>query len=303
MKHLVRNIILFIPLAILFVTLATLLLGGTGLLRNVTYIADSGDNLYTKTREAETVQDVDVLFIGSSHSYRTFDPRIFARHGVKAFNLGSSNQTPLQSEVLLRTLLPKVNPRLVVFEVHPDIIAYDGIEAAIYQLCNVKPSLPMALMALRSRNWRVVMTALYAIPRNLLSSEFNHRSENTVGYAAGFLEHELEYYSPQPLDTVAIQPLPRQLDALRRCTSWIQACGIPYILLEVPDTKNLLESYSNLPEFQSLMGGYGKFCFKPLDSLDDSLHFYNQDHLNQHGVELYDEYICDSLILPLLNSL
>lgn len=303
MKRFARNIILFLLLTLLFTVVLTSLLGGTGWLRNVSYKLDVGDNLYTKAKEAETVQGVDVLFFGSSHAYRTFDPRIFAEKGVTMFNLGSSNQTPMQSEVLLRTLAPKVNPRLVVIEVHPDIIGHDGIEAALFQVCNVSPSWPMVWMVCRTRNWRVMMTALYAIPHNMWSAEFKNHKDKQEGYRAGFLEHEMGYYSPQPHDPAAIRPLPQQLKALRRCTEWLQARGIPYILLEVPDTKVLLDSYYNIDDFQSLMYDYGKFYFKPLSTLDDSLHFYNEDHLNQQGVELYDDYICDSLIVPILNDL
>ena len=51
------------------------------------------------------------------------------------------------------------------------------------------------------------------------------------------------------------------------------------------------------------MIGYGKYYFISVDALDDSLHFFNEDHLNQRGVELYDAYLCDSLIVPILNSL
>lgn len=279
-----------------------LLLGGSGKLRNVSYLLQIHDGLYTKVKETETVSDVDVLFFGSSHVYRTFDPRIFDSCGIHIVNLGSSNQTPLQSEVLLRTLLRRVNPRLVVIEVHPDIMELDGVESAIYLISNMSPSWPMVRMALRTRNWRVVMTAMYAMPHNWLSPSFRHFVENEEGYVeGGFVEHPMECYSPQSIEPKDIVTAPQQEEALARCIAYLREQDVPYLLLEVPDTKALTESYTNLSDFQDAMRQYGNYHYYPVP-LDDSLHFYDAKHLNQHGVEIYDAFIIDTLIAPALGG-
>ena len=303
-----RNIILFVPLAVLFTLLLICLLGGTKVLRNVTYHLGHEDHLYTKVHECMEMQDVDVLFFGSSHAYRTFDPRIFAKHGVRIFNMGSSMQTPLQTEVLIRNYLDTIKPRLVVLEVHPDVMPHDGVEPAIYQVCNVPPSWKMVPMALRTRNMRVVATTAYALVHNGLSSEFRHFCEPVdVGedhyVAGGYVERDMAYYSPvaHPSKEIVTRDLQRR--ALERCVGLLKGKGVPYILLEVPDTKVLLSSYTNLDCFQNDMMSYGEFYFNCMAALDDSLHFFNEDHLNQRGVELYNAYVCDSIIIPILNSL
>lgn len=304
MKKLIKHIILFLPLSLGFTILMLWLLGGSGRLRNVTYHLGHDDHLYTKVQEARRSQPVDILFLGSSHTYRTFDPRIYARRGLRTFNLGSSNQTPLQTEILLLNLLDSLQPRLVVFEVHPDIMSHDGVEAAIYQLCNVPPTWTMLPMALRTRNMKVTATAAYALPHNLLSPQFHHFTEKKEHYVAGgYVEHEPAHYSPQPIQTIHIQPLKRQQKALRRCTRILQQRGIPYLLLEVPDTKNLQHAYSNLSDFQSEISHYGPFLYPTLSDLDDSLHFYDREHLNQNGVELFNNYLCDSILIPIINSI
>ena len=300
--------ILFVPLAVLFTLALICLLGGTKALRNVTYHLGHEDHLYTKVQECMGVQDVDVLFFGSSHAYRTFDPRVFAARGVRIFNMGSSMQTPLQTEVLIRNYLDTVNPRLVVLEVHPDVMSHDGVEPAIYQVCNVPPSWNMVPMALRTRNMRVVATAAYALVHNSLSSRFRNFTEPVdVGedhyVTGGFVERDMACYSPVPHPPKAIEPRDLQRHALERCIGLLREKGVPYILLEVPDTKALFFSYTNISCFQDNISGYGRFYFKEMAALDDSLHFFNEDHLNQRGVELYNAYICDSLIIPILNNL
>ena len=98
MKRFAIHIMLFLPLALLFVVAMLWALGGTGRLRNVTYSLGHDDRLLTKVREASSRRGADVLFLGSSHAYRTFDPRLFAERDIEVVNLGSSIQTPLQSE-------------------------------------------------------------------------------------------------------------------------------------------------------------------------------------------------------------
>ena len=62
--------------------------------KNVRSCVGCYGHLYSRVKDAEKIKNPDILFIGSSHSYRGFDTRVFQKHGIKAFNLGSSSQTP-----------------------------------------------------------------------------------------------------------------------------------------------------------------------------------------------------------------
>ena len=84
-------------------------------------------------REVAKTENIDILFIGSSHSSRSFDPRVFARLGMSTINLGSNSQTPLNSYFLLEKYYKKLNPKLVVFEMYPTILQLDGLEG-FYEL-------------------------------------------------------------------------------------------------------------------------------------------------------------------------
>lgn len=295
---------LFLPLALLFVVAMLWALGGTGRLRNVTYSLGHDDRLLTKVREASSRRGADVLFLGSSHAYRTFDPRLFAERGIEVVNLGSSIQTPLQSEALLRQYLDSVQPRLVVIEVHPDIMSNDGVEAGLYQLSAVPPSWHMVPMALRTHNLRVVCSMPYALLHNVVSDTADRFVEPREGYVpVGYVERPIEHYSPQvqAIQTIEMQDVQRR--ALRRCTRWLLRRGVPYLLVEVPDTRVLMESYTNLPQFHAEMAEYGDFYFMQMPQLDDSLHFYDINHLNQDGVDIFCRAFRDSVIIPKLNSL
>ena len=65
-----------------------------------------------------------------------------------------------------------------------------------------------------------------------------------------------------------------------------------------------IERASNpLPQFQAEMAEYGDFHFMQMPQLDDSLHFYDINHLNQDGVDIFCRAFRDSVIIPKLNSL
>src|SRR5690606_4167572 len=71
-------------------------------------------HLNTRVKEISKFQDVDILVLGSSHAYRGFDNRVFEKQGLKLFNLGSSSQSPMQTNILLNQYVDELNPKLVV---------------------------------------------------------------------------------------------------------------------------------------------------------------------------------------------
>ena len=62
---------------------------------------------------------VDVLFLGTSHSYCGFSPQDFYDlHGIRSYNLGSSRQGIWLSYYWLKEALKTQKPKIVVKEVH-----------------------------------------------------------------------------------------------------------------------------------------------------------------------------------------
>lgn len=66
---------------------------------------------------------IDMLFIGSSHAYCTFDPEIVdSALGTTSFNLGSPLQHPDTTYHLLKKALESQTPKTVVFEIYWDML-------------------------------------------------------------------------------------------------------------------------------------------------------------------------------------
>ncbi len=112
--------------------------------------------------EVDTFKQVDVLFLGSSHAYRGFDNRKFDAKNITSFNLGSSSQTPIQTELLLRRYLNILNPALVIIEVSPLSFMSDGVESAPDLIANDQADFEMLRMSMDLNHIKVYNAALYA---------------------------------------------------------------------------------------------------------------------------------------------
>lgn len=298
MKRFVRNILTFTLLASACCTLLCWALGGTGLMRTVSYHLGNYGHLFTRWQEASVTHSVDVLFLGSSHSYRTFDPQYYEHQGLSTFNLGSSNQTPVQTAVLLEQLLDTLNPRFVVFEVHPDIMSNDGVEGAVDLISNTPVTCATWRMALHSRSSKELGTALYATLWNRIRMA-GFEEDKVIGEVSyegrGFCRLPDRFYSPQPCASRNVEPLPEQVEALRKCLEMLDERNIPCLLVQVPATGILTSSWQNYEFFLEQMTSLGDFV-APQPCLDDSLHYYDEDHLNNAGVNLFNDYFYHTVL-------
>src|SRR5690554_1099753 len=86
--------------------------------RSINFHMGSYGHMHSRIKEVRETKQVDILFLGSSHAYRGFDTRLFEVEDWKVFNLGSSSQSHLQSQVLLQRYLPQLNPAVVIYEVY-----------------------------------------------------------------------------------------------------------------------------------------------------------------------------------------
>ena len=314
MKRFVLKIVLFVALFAIIYLPAVRLLGGTPLGGNISWVPNNYGHLHSRIGDIRNYHDVDVLFLGSSHCYRTFDTRIYDAAGIRAFNLGSSNQTPVQTLALLQRYLDSLNPGRVVFEVHPAIMKNDGVESAVDLLSNCPVDCNISRMALRLHNPRTLNSWFYAMMRRkpipeedsviTVGTTFNGESVMTdfAYVSGGFVELPCWCYRPKPVSTKNIEINPVQTEALQRCLALLQQRNIPYVLLEVPASKCLYSAYANHREFEDVMSSLGPYVnLNDLTSLTsllvDSHHYFDEDHLNQAGVEIVNEYLVRCMLL------
>lgn len=270
--------------------------------KNVKYRRGVQGHTFSRLREIDTVRNIDVLIVGSSQAYRSFDPRIFEKHGIKAFNLGTSAQTMLQTNFLLYKYLDKVNPRMVIWEVWPNSLTSDGTESLSDLVSNAKNPIELAPLAAKVGSVTAYNT--------FLVSAFNYltgvnqdiveptlvRRDSYVG--RGFVERHQQFQKSAEI----IPPLrtfnQSQIKHFHESLKLLKDRNIKVLLVDAPVAKRFYRTYSNNQAFDSLYSSlvrhglakaYVNFNEYGNLTLNDTLHFYDYDHLNQDGVVKFNE--------------
>jgi hypothetical protein len=267
---------------------------------NISYNQGSYGHVHTRLSEVKTYTNVDILFLGSSHAYRGFDTRLFSKHGYKTFNLGSSAQTPIQTKVLLDRYLEQLNPRTIIYEVYPPTLTLDGVESSLDIIANDRNSWSSLKMSFEINNVKTYNTLLYGFTRDLFglnTSFLEPLKVNEDSYVSGgFVEKEIRYFEPTSFEKKEIDLNSEQVELFSDIVSIIGNKEIDLILVYAPIPNVNYNSYNNTDYFDSLMNNYSEYYnFNEILSLNDSLHFYDADHLNQKGVELFNKKLINIL--------
>ena len=176
MKKFLLNLLKFIAFAIPFYVITICLwswMMPQFLAKNTRNKLASYGHLYSRAREAENIKNPDILFLGSSHAYRGFDTRVFAKYGIKAFNLGSSSQSPINTQVFLKQYLDKIQPKFVVYEVYAGTLCTDGVESSLDMLINGKIDKNAVDMSFKVHNLMTYNTLIYGYFRQIFNLNQN----------------------------------------------------------------------------------------------------------------------------------
>ena len=258
-----------------------------------------GGHLHSRLAEINKHQNIDVLFLGSSHAYRGFDTRIYKEHGIHSFNLGSSSQAPVQSLLLLKKHIDNLQPKQIVFEVCPQSLSSDGIESALDIISNGKIDFQTIKMAIELNHIKVYNTLIYSSIRQLLNLDQEFVEAKRIGkdtyISGGYVQRDdVQFEYQKPLEK---NINPKQMIAFKKLVNWVKSKDIELILVQAPVTTTEYNSYADNAGFDKLMQDYSSYYnFNNLITLDDSLHFYDSHHLNQLGVETFNADLVDLLI-------
>ena len=301
MKSFVKHSIAFLGFSIFIYFILIFLWGSVmpiWLNSNLIY-KQRGGHLHSRLSELNKYQNVDVLFLGSSHAYRGFDIRIFKESGIHSFNLGSSSQAPVQSLLLLKKYIDNLQPKQIIFEVCPQSLSSDGIESALDIISNSKIDFQTIKMAIELNHIKVYNTLIYSSIRQLLNLDQEFVEAQSIGkdnyISGGYVQRDhVQFKYKRPLEK---NINPEQMVAFKELVNWVKSKDIELILVQAPVTTMEYNSYADNSGFDKLMQDYSSYYnFNELIILDDSLHFYDPHHLNQLGVETFNAELIDLLI-------
>jgi hypothetical protein len=302
MRPFVLNILLYIIFSIFGYILIVIVwssLVPIGLRPNIPYINIGYGHMYSRMQEVRITKDVDILFMGSSHAYRGFDIRLFSNIGYSSFNLGSSAQTPLQSEILFKRYLQNLNPKLIIFEVYPSPFTSDGVESSLELISKDKNDRETLKLIFKQNHLKLYNTMIYSGFLDLIGKKtFDEpaRVDMDLYVSGGFVERDITHFKPKQYVAKTWEVKPNQLAAFKRCLEMANESRSKVVLIQAPVASCLYSSFTNNQEFDEIMHGFGTYYnFNYLMNLDDSLHFYDAHHLNQNGVELFNAKVLEVL--------
>lgn len=276
--------------------------------KNLNYQLGAYGHMHSRIAEAGREPSARVLVMGSSHAYRGFDPRVFEEAGLTMFNLGSSAQTPLQTEILLQRYLDRINPELVVLEVYPVTFTIDGIESALDLIANDPETSSLWEMAATLNNISVWHNLIYGHYRRFFRRDQHFIEDPFKAFDTyihgGFVEKDLSYRRNVRLpDSEKLQFLDYQKEAFLRIVHKLRSSGVPFVFVQTPITTRKRQTLVNRYEFNDWVSPLGPhWDFNGLLDLDDELHFYDPQHLNQNGVRIFNHALIPEIERFLLQN-
>ena len=250
---------------------------------NILY--EAGDNLVIrKIEESDTMSRIDVLILGSSHAYDSFNPLFFENEGLTAYNWGTSQQSHVQTSMILDKYLDRLEPGLVVYEVFPEIFNATGRESMADFLNAGKP-FEVGFFDLFQYENSISLLNTYFIKesRKVLGIEPNlelNIIEND--YYKGYVAKNETSAAKDVLPTIKWVPRSSQLSAFESNLKFLKSRSIPYILVIAPYPFK----YSNECEINSYFSSKGKFLnYNNILQFDSKIDFSDHHHMNTNGVK------------------
>ncbi|MFT7239168.1 MAG: hypothetical protein ACI93L_003267 [Cyclobacteriaceae bacterium] len=313
MKKFFKHIFIFTLFSTLIYALIVILwihnVSSVSLRKNGLFPMGNKGFLNTRLEEVDTVKNIDLLFLGSSHAYRGFDSRIFELEGINTFNLGSPSQTPTQTEVLIARYLDQLNPKVVIYEVYPSIFQNDGVESGLDFIANTYLDSEIIKMCFRINHIKIYNALIYDLAREMLhiNRDVNTSTDNLTDQyiSGGFVatsktsnlspinDHMKAIYSGKKW---IIQD--KQWLAFRNIIKRLKNRNITVLLLQAPVTRDAYQLYTNNYEIDSMFQTLAPyFNLNESMKMDDKFDFMDYHHLNQSGVRKVNNSVLEILSL------
>lgn len=264
-----------------------------------------GGQTFLKFYEAEHLKEpLDILVIGSSRAFRSFDPEYFEEKNINMHILATSSQAPLNTYYLVKKYVVKLKPKLVLFDVHLGLLNSNGLEC-LYDLCvNVPISNELFEMALAIDQPNAYSNCFSSLVNQLDTPIYhNYKYKTPKGYYKGFLR---DFKADTSLvikkgDTGVIRrKLSAQeltnLEYVQKIIRFIKKEKIPLVLTRQPVlSREPIQSERRIFNMASKNKVPYINLNKYRQQLDPKVHFFDKNHLNAHGARIISEKTLEEL--------
>lgn len=299
MKRFLRNITFF-SLFFLTAYVAVVYLFGrlmpADMRPNIFYNKEMFGSTNNMLSDLSRQQRVDILIVGASDAYRSYDTRIFSDNGYSVFNAGSSSQTPMQTYLLLKDNIERLSPRLVLYEVSPICFELDGVESTTDLMLNGYSHKSIFPLIFRNPDIHLVNSFLFDFAdRHVVKRSVKNFNSSKEKYISnGFVEMNLSYNTVKPIGGKIWEPKQSQLYYFKKILGLLKDRNSNYILINAPSLTD--KEFINRHVFDSLFMNSGTYL-NGLDQpgFDPEKDFFDLSHLNQSGVKKWDSIVLEKI--------
>jgi hypothetical protein len=316
-KQLLGKIILFFALFFLIDNLLGSFIERYGLSHNERSVR----NIYQQKEK------LDILFVGSSHTYSAIDPQVFAESKIKTMNLGLATAGPIYYTYMIRAFLAhNEKPGKIVIQTNYQDFTdkSDNISYGYFIYLDIWNRLAYYVEKKDFKSFLTSLSRTY-LNRDIFSSAIDvyfgkkekAKWDNGFIYTEGSLEDNrtmadsLELYHSYFKDDPN-HLLEEKFKIFSNMLSSLKKSGIDVIIIDLPEYHLLKDDSSYQPlrtRFVKKMVaitsqyGYPFIDFNVAESCEDLRKnkrlFRDVDHMNWHGGKIFSRILMDTLGKPL----
>jgi hypothetical protein len=271
------------------------------------------------------VNNIDVLYMGSSRAYSSFIPEMFdSISGLKSYNLGTSGQSPITSYFLLKEVFKIQNPKIIFYDISHEIYSTDDeiitgsyvfdyyswnlnkFSYWIYGL-NFKDKIAFFIPSYRFRNniYWLIRVKLFGGKNNFDTNQY-WGGKGYIGSTAilskdDLLKPSIYSFSKEEINRKRIRFLTRIIDYVNNTDAELVFIYNPYPNIVL---NNMIDREKIFSFYEVLISDYGLTYINLntlMQNLCDSTDFRNMNHLNDYGARKATQFLYNKAIVEKTN--
>lgn len=258
-------------------------------------LVQKGGYTYERFKEFDTKANYDILAFGSSRVNRGLNPKIFEEAGYSLYNLGTDDQTPINTEVLVRHYIKPGKCKLVIIDIFDKIFSHDPLESAADLIQNLKDDKVALKLAVASVDVRTL---------NLLSIRMmlKNASPAYMGDTRLYKGYRMKLNEKNDFSGggYIYKTYKKNLREFEATINYLQSVKVPFLLVcqPMPTYVNHENQKMLLRDLQPIMERthtqlYDFTRDSTIVSLQD---FADESHLTMRGAEKYSKFIINQLV-------
>ena len=258
-------------------------------------LVQKGGFTYERFREFNPDSRHDILAFGSSRVNRGIDPRVFEDAGYSIYNLGTDDQTPLNTKVLIEQYVKPGKCRLVILDIFDKIFSQGSLESSADLIQNLNDDNAALQVAMAADDVRAIN--LLGIRMMLKNQAPSYKGDTKLYKGYRVKRNQKNDFTG---DTYAYKTNKQNLRDFDAIIKYLKSVNIPFLLVCQP-----IPSHINHENHRLLL----KDIDPILKANNVSLHDYSDDativsysdfadesHLNSWGAEIYSKHLLNTLV-------